>query len=481
MLIERYIVRNYVGPFFFSLSIITFVFIMDFILRYIDLFLNKGVDFLVVLQAFILSLGHMFALIIPMAVLPATLMTFGSLASENEITAMKASGISLYRMIIPGSLMGIGLTIFMIWFNNSVLPESNHKLLNLLIDINRKKPTVEVRENTFIDAFKGHSIYIGQKDDKTGLIQDVHIFRHGKKDELPTTIVAKRGNLEYITETNTLRFDLEDGEIHEIADSKVIGRRMRRTDFKQYTVNIKDVDRSLKRSKREYRGDREMSSQMMQEKIETIRADIVGVEEKMSELGRKQVAESMALLDTAVRDSIFAPELPDTLSEQARMAAQAAGTRNRIPPPRGSEAKRQPPKRTSAIVTANALASQQEIKESYLRQINRYSVEIQKKFSIPFACIIFVLIGSPIALRVGKTGMNIAIATSVLVFLVFYVCLIGGEKLADRRLVSPVIAMWIPNILFGVLAAWLIRRTTLEQSAIDFNRFNPIRLLKRAS
>ena len=92
MIFERYIIRNYLGPFIFSMAVITFVFIMDFILRYIDLFLGKGVKFHIVLQAFTLSLGHMFALIIPMAVLPATLMTYGTLAGENELTAMRACG-----------------------------------------------------------------------------------------------------------------------------------------------------------------------------------------------------------------------------------------------------------------------------------------------------------------------------------------------------------------------------------------------------
>ena len=91
-------------------------------------------------------------------------------------------------------------------------------------------------------------------------------------------------------------------------------------------------------------------------------------------------------------------------------------------------------------ITYRALDSQREIRESYFRQINRYRVEIHKKFSIPFACIIFVLIGSPIALRLGKSGMNTAIGLSILVFVVYYICLIGGEKLADRRIVSP--AAW---------------------------------------
>ncbi|MBP2681005.1 MAG: permease YjgP/YjgQ family protein, partial [Candidatus Krumholzibacteriota bacterium] len=188
MTLERYILRNHIGPFFFSLSLLTFVFIMDFILRYIDLFLTKGVAFHIVLQTFILSLGHMFALIIPMAVLPATLMTFGNFASENEITAMKASGVSLYRMILPGFVAATLLTGGMIYYNNRILPESNHRLLNLLIDIGKKKPTVEIKENVFIDAFEGYKIYVRHKNDKTGEVRDIQIFESDQKGNLLRTV-----------------------------------------------------------------------------------------------------------------------------------------------------------------------------------------------------------------------------------------------------------------------------------------------------
>jgi lipopolysaccharide export system permease protein len=157
-ILDRYIIRNHIGPFFFSLSILTFIFIIDFVLRYIDPFLKKGIDFSVVFQVFILSLGHMFALIIPMAVLPATLMAFGNLASENEITAMKSNGVSLYRMIMPAVLIAALLTLGMILYNNMLLPESNHKLRNLLVDIYKKKPSVRIKENTFIDEFEGYTI-----------------------------------------------------------------------------------------------------------------------------------------------------------------------------------------------------------------------------------------------------------------------------------------------------------------------------------
>jgi lipopolysaccharide export system permease protein len=129
--------------------------------------------------------------------------------------------------------------------------------------------------------------------------------------------------------------------------------------------------------------------------------------------------------------------------------------------------------------TRRALENQKEIRDSYLRQIDRYRVEIEKKYSIPVACIVFVLIGSPIAIRLGRSGMNTAIGLSVLVFLVYYMCLIGGEKLADRQFVSPVIAMWSPNIIFGLAAVYLVRSATLEQRVVRFRVPGRIRLFRR--
>jgi lipopolysaccharide export system permease protein len=456
---------------------------MDFILRYISLFLEKGVKFHIVLQTFILSLGHMFALIIPMAVLPATLMTFGNLASENEITAMKASGISLHRMILPGFIFAALLTMGMIYYNNHILPESNHKLLNLLIDINKKKPTIEIKENRFIDAFEGYKIYVRDKDDKTGRIADIQIFENDKKGNLVKTITAETGTLAYLENENILRFELENAEIHEMPRGSDPST-YRRTVLKNYIKNIKDIDRSLKRSDRSYRGDREMNSEQMREKIESIRSDIIAVDGKMASLATAQISNAFQLLKPTVRDSVLNGKATTAGAEDSRASSKNRSQEGKLRAraitdgrPAGRPTS-PPPDRIS--ITRKALESQEEIKNSYFRQIDRYRVEIHKKYSIPFACMIFVLIGSPIAIRLGRSGMNMAVGLSLLVFLVYYICLIGGEKLADRRILSPVIAMWVPNLIFGIAAAFLIRAATREQSVTKWRWFNPFKFLKRA-
>ncbi|UCF04807.1 MAG: LptF/LptG family permease [bacterium] len=453
-IIDRYILRNHIGPYFFGIAIITFVFVMDFIFRYLDLFIGKGVDFLVVLEFFVLSLGHMFALIIPMAVMPATLMAFGQLSSENEVTALKAMGISLYRMILPALVAAVILSVALVYYNNRILPESNHRLMNLMIDIGKMKPTIEIKENIFSDAFKGYTILVREKDDKTGRIEDVQIFEK-KKGGIPRTITAARGKMTFNEEENILRFELEDGEIHEMPEPADITTYLK-THFKNYTLNIRDSERKLERSDRSHRGDREMSAAMMQAKIEEIRRNMEVIKDHMHQVAIKPVA------------TLFAPALPE-LAPIAEEPVPDAPVPTPIPPP-GQARERKTEGQEEKVL--QILENESHILESNRNQINRYGVEIHKKYSIPFSCIIFVLLGAPLAIRSGKKGMTMAIGFSILFFLVYYVFLISGEKLADRRFMSPWIAMWMPNIVFSVAAVLLLHRTVKESQTINWDRLN---------
>jgi lipopolysaccharide export system permease protein len=478
-ILERYILRNYIGPFLFSMSIITFVFIMDFIIKYIDMFLEKGVRFHIVLQMFALSLGHMFALIIPMAVLPATLMSFGNLASENEITAMKSNGISLYRLIVPGLMAASLLTVGLVYYNSYVLPETNHALMNLVIDITRKKPTVELQPNKTIREFKGYTIFFREKNDRTGEIKDVQIVKHASKGVYPTTINAVSGRLTFLVAENVLRFDLVDGEMHELPARNDLST-YRHTRFKQYTINIKDVDRSLRRTDRKHRGDREMSVKMMKEKIDDINADIGLSNAKIVKTANACMKTTFDLLDADVRAEQFGLVADgDSVAAEAGVNADRRGRRQVVGRSGGGSGGRPPVEARNEYVSRQEIETQVGTNASYLRQINRYNVEIQKKYSIPFACIIFVLIGSPIAIRTGKSGMNMAIGLSILFFLVYYICLIGGEKLADRGFLSPVFAMWSPNVLFGVLAVLLLRAAARERTITEWNISSLLKLFRR--
>jgi lipopolysaccharide export system permease protein len=458
-ILDRYILANHVGPYFFSLSIITFVFVMDFIINFLDKYVGKGVGFFTVLEFFTLSLGHMFALIIPMAVMPATLMAFGQLAADNEVTAIRSSGISLYRMIAPVLVATAALAVALVFYFNMLLPESNHRLMNLMIDIGRMKPTLQIKENIFSDAVQGYTILVREKNDKTGEIKGVQIFDF--KGGVPRVIIAASGRMTYHEGESMLQFELDNGEIHEMPDPGDI-RTYRRTEFKHFTLNIQDTDRALRRSERSHRDDREMTVGMMLAKRREFRQSSAETRERMNTVALNHMV------------AVFSRVIPD-------FRDLVPGTPPPPPPPAPTgEMPAVPRIEGEAEQIRQILETQVYALDSNLRQINRYSVEINKKFAIPFSCIIFVLLGAPLAVRSGRRGMTMSIGFSIVLFIVYYIFLNGGEKLADRRLMYPWLSMWLGNIVFFAVAVVLLRQTNRESAAFNLARLDPRGWWRRA-
>ncbi len=406
-----YIVRQHVGPFFFGIIVITFVLVMDLIVDYLDLFLGRGVALPTVLEVFFLSLGWMLALSIPMAVLVATLMAYGRLSQDHEITAMRAGGVSFTQILLPVFVASALLAGALLAYNDQVLPRANHRLASLLIDIHRKKPAIAIREGRFVNI-QGYSIYVGRLDEKTSRMEDVTINRtsEGKEDE---TIVAKRGRMETSPDGNTLTLDLEDGEIHRVDEKDP--RRYNRLRFAQHRLNLQGIGSELTRSDRKQKGDREMSIREMKRRIAVLEGELA-----------------------ETRDKCRTEALTRATSLFARAGGEGSAARQDL---------------SGLIAAVDRWRRQEQLKT---RERARFEVEIQKKLAIPCACWIFILIGGPLGIRVGRGGIGAGAGLSLGFFLLYYLCLVGGEELADRRLVSPFVAMWTANILFTGVGLWLI-------------------------
>jgi lipopolysaccharide export system permease protein len=339
-----------------------------------------------------------------------------------------------------------------------LLPESNHRLMNLMLDIGRMKPTLQIKENMFSDALAGYTILVREKNDKTGEIKGVQIFE--LKGGVPKSIIAAGGRMIYREGESVLRFELDDGEIHEMPDPANI-KTYRRTLFKHFTLNIQDTERTLKRSDRTHRNDREMTVAMMRAKILEYAGTSAATRARMNQVALDYIVAAFA-----------------RVIEDARTLAPGASP----PPPRPEPgtARAVPRIESEAEQILQILETQTYALDSNLRQLNRYGVEIHKKFALPFSCIIFVLLGAPLAIRSGKRGMTISIGFSILFFLVYYIFLISGEKLADRRLMEPWLAMWLANIVFLVVAVFILRQTNREFGVIGWARFNPAKWWRRA-
>jgi len=452
-LADRYILRNHVGPFFLGLSVLTFVFVIDIFYSFLELFLVSKVPAMVVAELILLSLGHIFALTIPMAVLVATMMAFSQMVAENEITAMRTGGISLYRIVSGPLLAALAVTVLLVGFHNNVLPETNHRLKNLLMAVRTKKPALDIKPGRFISTIPGYTLYAERKDEATGRLYELRVYQE-ERGQSPTVITAREADFVHDEASNLLKMILRDGEQFEADLSDP--RRFQITVFERMNILLRDIDRSLRRQEHEHRGDREMSMGMMRDKIERHRTELAGLDERLGAEAQGQLERTLALLVPASRESYLRAKLPpDSLRAGRRGRRRAAAARVQ-----------------EEENTLRSLANLQLSQASVERRILRYQVEIHKKVAIPVSCIVFILLGAPLAIKTGRGGTGWGISFSLLLFTIYYVFLVGGEELADRQYLAPWLAMWTPNILLIAFGTWLLIWTNRES--------RPFSLLTRA-
>lgn len=436
-ILSRYILREHLGPFLFAFFTITFLLIIDFVPKIVNHILDKDLPLSIVFELVGLNLAWMIALSVPMAVLVATLMAFGRLTSDFEITALKASGVNLLRIMLPLLAAGGVITVAMIGFNDKILPDLNKRARSLRSDIARMRPTLVFRSGIFISDIPGYLILIDKVDHSTSRVEGVRITET-KDPSKPQIIIADYGFLEVTDKGKNMRFTLYDGELHslDVEDPD----NYHKVDFEKQVVNIVGVVSELDRSDTDYRTDREMSIEQMEANVDRAEAAIKPFRERIN----KALA---GKFDYLFSDS-FAFAASDTIVDSAALSYV----------------------RGEAEALMRHLARSKQQIEAQRRMGNKYKIEIYKKYSIPAASLAFILIGAPLGVVSRRGGMGMAIAISILLFTVYWAFLIGGEDLADRGLMSPFWAMWSANILIGGIGLYLLYVVVTEKPPLSFFR-----------
>ncbi|MBN1423754.1 LptF/LptG family permease [Candidatus Fermentibacteria bacterium] len=413
-------------PFVGALTVLTFILIMNHLLKVFDMLLGRGVPLWAVAKLLFLMLPFTFALTVPMSTLVATLMAFGRLSADNETVAVQTSGISLGRLLFPALVAAGLLSAAMMYFNNVILPQVNHEYAALYADISRKKPAVHIRAGVFINDFPGYHILIRSEDEKTGLLHGVTVYEDAKGDEGPRTILAQRGRLESRPDEDMLTLHLYEGEMHQI--DPTTPDRYLRLQFQTTSLNLAGLHLQLEQRQRSYKSDREMTTREIRQRIAGFREEINGLTGRITDMVDSRLSFTLG------------PLWPMT------------GTVHAEPAWGGPAELRMSMKLQNEVQTI-------EYKE---RDVSRYAVEIQKKFSVAVSCLVFVVIGAPIGVITRRGGLGTGFGMSLIFFVVYYVFLIGGEELADRRFISPAVAMWAANAIVGSVGLYLVGVVMLE-------------------
>ncbi len=545
-IIHKYVLREHLGPLVFALSALTSLMLLNYIAKQLGNLVGKGLSWTVILEFFVLSIPFTIAMTLPMAVLVSVLYAFSRLASENEITAMKANGISMRRLLVPVLICSVFLSAGMILFNDQALPRTNHRLRALQGDIARKKPSFALREQ-IINEVAPNKFFLrtNHLDPETNRMRDVTIY--DLSDQLRRrTIYADSGEMAFADNGSDLQLTLYDGFIQEVPREEPT--RLQRLYYEVDLIRVRGVANAFERDSSDtYKSDREMSVCELQREVtrherEYLRAydryneasaivkkdpnghvtltqsppsaaDTTPQRSRVPSLGRsycdglrflerKGVSKVINLV-RAVREAVTPAVAFAQTSQQGRDttrpaqdslrargdSAQRPDTTQRsdstqkkdtVPPARpyivsskdyvdtaAAVARPIPPSAgvASTLPATIEMDTQRAQMLSARAQMNQYAVEIHKKFAISVACIIFVLLGAPLALRFPRGGVGLVLVVSLVVFALYYIGLIAGESLADRNILRPSLAMWAANIVFGLAGVVMLSRMERQGGA----------------
>ena len=442
-IINKYIFKELITPFFLSLFILLFVLITQFFIKNIDRFIGKGLSISIILKYLLFNSAWIFSLAVPIAVLIATMMAFGRLSSDNEIAALKSSGISYAKILKPAALFGIILVTLMIPFNLWILPEMNfnHKILTQ--EVSRSRPDIQIQSHQKNIIFN-KIIYVGEETD--GQFNNITIFDNHSDNNI--SIFSESGN--FTAFNDGVLLNLKNGTLHSYNQKT---DEYQKTFFDNYQISIPYNEMNLNNSNL-LRNDREMNISTLLKKISTKKDQI--------KLINKNIINSKKQLDLYSSKEKNIQLIIDSLKSIDELESTIYNSNfinlNKIKN-----------KISNLNIKINNNAN---IVPQHLKDVNKSYVEIHKKIALPFACLIFILLGMPLGIisKNGKFSINIAIS---LIFIIIYWSFITiGEYLADENKLDPMLAMWAGNFIMTIIALYLFKNSANENQIFNLRFIN---------
>ena len=462
MILYRYITKELPRPFFYSILTIVMIFMMMVAMRLLPRVLHRGIPAEIILQLFMLKMVAYFALAIPLALLVSSLMVFGRLSGDNEFTAIKAAGIGLSQLLPPVIAFSGVVTTMLIFFNSSILPETNVRGQQLYHDIMRTQPAAMIQSGVLMKEFKGYAMMVDSVDHGRGKLFGITIFAD-EKDHTPSVTVADSGTLFLTDDEEYLELSLYSGET--VSDGgKNSSVNVYQIAFQKQVIYFDNPAKSFEKkdAKKKPRNDREMTTKQLLADIEIQKKQ----KEEQVGLHQKRLEELLFFYD-----SLRAPPVEnsakevDSLSDSLDVLVVTTFPEwcARIKSPKTwQKTVREYIRREHHV----ARIRESRIKRSELKE-NSNLVEVHKKYALAFSAIVFAVLGVAFGI-VGRSGsIAVSIIYAAVVYIVNYVFLIGGESLANRGVLSAEVAMWSGDVLLGLLAVYLIYISSREGSFVN--------------
>ncbi|MCE1199866.1 MAG: LptF/LptG family permease [Marinilabiliales bacterium] len=466
-----YIIKRFIGPLIVTLLISLFVLLMQFLWVYLDDLVGKGLELNVIVEFLIYTLAMLMPMALPLSMLLASIMTFGDLGENNELLAMKAAGISLFRIMKPLIVLSIVLSIGAFQFSNKVIPVSFKKLMALMSSIRQMRPEIVVKEGVFSNDIDNFSIKVGRKAKDGSMLYDIMIYDHRFDQGNETVTVADSGTMKITSDKRYMILNLWSGETFaEIQSTKreATGYPVRRDKFASQTIYSKlqgmEMERKDESIFKNY--NRALNNKQLKYYSDSVSKQVaLSISEMALTINYPQpVSQSLSAMVRKDTKNIPRLTLHKYLDLDSIMKANIISTRQQIVSAALNNARN----------NARAISQADESNVANVRALNRFDIEWHKKYTYSLACLIFFFIGAPLGAIIRKGGLGMPLVVSVILFVFYWILSTTGEKFVREAFSGIWIGVWFSTFIFIPAGIFLTYKAVTDSAVLSSDAYREI-------
>ncbi len=459
--LSKLVVKSFLGPFVLTFFLILFLLLMQFVWKYLDDLIGKGLDWDVIAELLIFQSTNLVPMALPLAILLSSIMTFGNLAENYELVALKSSGLSLFKIMKPLIVLMVFISIGAFYFMDYVTPYANLKSKSMLWDIVHQKPMLELKEGVFYSDLDGFSMRVGSKDNETEMLYDVLIYDHRDPKKANGTVIrAKEGKMDKTASGRYLLFYLYDGFSYSEQDSKQSKKQNAphlRSEFDEMLLRM-DLSSLEFQETDEERWTNNIpmqNSSQLSATADSLRQKII---KKRSDMNSYLTKNLIGLNDTLEIQEFKQLSIVDyfdslQVSQQKRVTKVAYNISNN----------------SSNYLTQVG----KDIKNREL-YISKHWNEWHRKFTLSFACILLFFIGAPLGAIIKKGGLGLPVLFSIIFFLIFHIASISGEKMATTGVLTSFQGMWLSTGVLLPFSLFLTYKAAKDSMLFDRSSYEKL-------
>lgn len=462
--VDHFIIRSYVGPLVLTFFIALFILLMQFLWLYVDDLVGKGLEWHVLLRLLFYASSTFVPMALPLAILLSSLMTFGNLGEHYELVALKASGISLKRIMLPLIILSLFISGLAFLFSNSVLPVANLKFRSLLYDVQKKKLAFKVKEGIFNKDLGEYTLRIGGRADDGATIYDVMIYDHSAKKGNTKVSVAKSGSMKQTPTGDAIEFTLFDGyNYEEKTDQKdyINTKPFQTTKFSEERVRF-SIDNGLNRTDENlFKHSYHMMDLSQLQKSKDSLSDLLTRRE--SDFGKSIIKKyrnysKIDSLDLAQRLDVDSTHL---LEYTSVLFDVQIGKREKIMEIALNKARNM----------KESIENMKVESESRANVIRNHDIAYHKKFTLSIACLILFFVGAPLGAIIRKGGLGLPVVMSTLFFIAYHILTMTGERAVKAGSMNLWFGVWMASAIFLPIGIFLTLKATSDAPLFDADTY----------